>query len=99
MLTRHMIAIGRKINRKQDRIEYRHNNRYNASMNRPLKLTSFGNSVGAVFPKDVLARLRANKGDILYLTEAPDGSFRLTPYDPEFEEQMQHAEAIMQEDR
>tara|TARA_R100000501_G_scaffold15113_1_gene27394 strand:+ start:37222 stop:37503 length:282 start_codon:yes stop_codon:yes gene_type:complete len=72
---------------------------YNELMNMPLKLTSFGNSVGAIFPKDVLARLKADKGDVLYLTEAPDGSYRLSPYDPEFEEQMKHAERIMNDDR
>jgi hypothetical protein len=33
------------------------------------------------------------------LTEAPDGSFRLTPYDPDFERQMRLAEAIMHDDR
>ena len=72
---------------------------YNIRMNMPLKLTGIGNSVGVILPKDVLARLRVSKGDALYLTEAPDGSYRLTPYDPEFAEQMQHAEAIMNEDR
>jgi len=49
--------------------------------------------------KDVLARLRVDQGDIVYFSEAPDGSFRLTPYDPVFEEQMRMAETIMREDR
>jgi death on curing protein len=31
----------------------------------------------------------------LFLTEAEDGSFRLTPYDPTFERQMKLAEQIM----
>lgn len=64
----------------------------------PLKLTTVGNSVGVILPKEVLARLRVEKGDALYLTESPDG-FRITAYDPEFEEQMKQAEAIMREDR
>lgn len=59
-----------------------------------LKLTAIGNSVGAVFPKEVLARLKVGKGDTLFLTEAPDG-FRLTPYDPTFEAQMGAARRIM----
>ncbi|MGQ7794463.1 AbrB/MazE/SpoVT family DNA-binding domain-containing protein [Faunimonas sp. B44] len=63
-----------------------------------LKLTQIGNSVGAVFPKEALARLGVEKGDTLYLTEAPDG-FRLTPYNPEFERQMEHAEKIMRKRR
>jgi hypothetical protein len=33
------------------------------------------------------------------VTEAPDGSFRLTPYNPEFAAQMAVAEEIMREDR
>ena len=37
-------------------------------------------------------------GGALYLTESPDG-FRLTPYDPEFAEQMEAAEAIMKRRR
>ena len=68
-------------------------------MNKPLKLIPIGNSTGAVFPKDVLARLRVDRGDQLYLTEAPDGSFRLTAYDADFARQMDLAEQIMREDR
>ncbi|MEI9905636.1 MAG: hypothetical protein WDN06_18100 [Asticcacaulis sp.] len=41
----------------------------------------------------------SKKGDTLYLTEAPDGAFRLTPYNPDFERQMSLAEEIMHEDR
>jgi hypothetical protein len=33
------------------------------------------------------------------LTEAPDGGYRLTPYNPEFERQMSLAEQIMHDDR
>ncbi|WP_197094643.1 AbrB/MazE/SpoVT family DNA-binding domain-containing protein [Microvirga massiliensis] len=63
-----------------------------------LKLTQVGNSVGTTFSKEVLARLKVDKGDTLYLTESPDG-YRLTPYDPEFEEQMKAARRIMRRRR
>ncbi len=63
-----------------------------------LKLTKIGNSVGAVLPKDVLARLHVSAGDIVYLTEAPDG-FRITPYDPDFARQMDAAESVMKRRR
>lgn len=63
-----------------------------------LKLTQLGNSVGAVFPKEALAKLRVGKGDTLYLTEAPDG-FRITPFDPEFEAQMSVARKVMKKRR
>ncbi|PRX29940.1 putative addiction module antidote [Meinhardsimonia xiamenensis] len=63
-----------------------------------LKLTSIGNSVGVVLPKELLAKLRVGKGDRLYAVETPNG-IELTPYDPEFAAQMDLAEEIMREDR
>jgi putative addiction module antidote len=63
-----------------------------------LKLTQIGNSVGLVLPKEVLARLKLEKGDTVFLTEAPDG-VRLTPHDPSFEIQMEAARAIMKKRR
>ena len=63
-----------------------------------LKLTTIGNSVGVVLPKEALDRLYIEKGDKVYLTESPDG-FRLTPYDPEFEKQMTMARQIMKKRR
>ena len=59
-----------------------------------LKLTAIGNSTGVVLPKEVTAKLGVEKGDVVYLTESPDG-FRLTPYDPAFEKKMSQAEDIM----
>ena len=50
-----------------------------------LKVTTIGSSAGVILPKEALAYLKVRKGDTVYLTEAPDGSYRLTPYDPEFE--------------
>ncbi len=63
-----------------------------------LKITTVGNSAGVVLPKELLARLRLDKGDTLYVTELPDG-IKLMPYDPAFEQQMDVAERIMREDR
>lgn len=63
-----------------------------------LKITTVGNSAGVVLPKELLARLRLEKGDSLYITETPDG-FKIMAYDPGFDEQMQVAEDIMREDR
>ena len=68
-------------------------------MNKPLKLIAIGNSTGAILPKDLLAKLRVDQGDQLYVTEAPDGTFRIGAYDPEFARQMEMAEEIMREDR
>jgi putative addiction module antidote len=63
-----------------------------------LKLTAVGNSAGVVFPKDVLSRMKLDKGDTVYLTETADG-YRLTPYDPEFETQMDAARKVMKRRR
>jgi putative addiction module antidote len=63
-----------------------------------LKLTQIGNSVGVVLPKEALASLKLEKGDALYLTESPEG-FRITAYDPGFEQQMNAAQDIMKRRR
>jgi putative addiction module antidote len=63
-----------------------------------LKVTAIGNSYGVILPKDALAKLNVTAGDSLFITEAPDG-FRITPYDPEFEQQMEVARAIMKKRR
>jgi len=63
-----------------------------------LKLTQIGNSVGMVLPKELLARLKLEKGDTVYLTESPDG-YRITPHDPAFEVQMDAAREIMKKRR
>ena len=52
-----------------------------------LKLTQIGNSVGVILPKEVLARLKVEKGDTLYVTDSPSG-VNLTPYDPALEAQL-----------
>ena len=63
-----------------------------------LKLTQIGNSLGVVLPKEALARLKIEKGDEIFLTQTTDG-FRLTVYDPVFEEQMTKARSIMKRRR
>ena len=63
-----------------------------------LKLTAIGNSLGVILPKEALARLKVGKGDTLYITEAPDG-YRLTPYNPGFEQHMNDARKIMKKRR
>lgn len=63
-----------------------------------LKLTQIGNSVGVILPKEVLARLKVEKGDTLFLTEAANG-VTLTPYDPHLEEQLKLGREFMREYR
>ncbi len=63
-----------------------------------LKLTRIGNSVGVVLPKEVLARLRLEAGDAIFLTESPEG-YRLTPYDARIDKQMAVARSVMKRRR
>ena len=63
------------------------------------KVTTVGASEGFILNKEAKLRLNVQKGDTLYLTEAPDGALRITPYDPEFARQMALAESIMHDDR
>lgn len=63
-----------------------------------LKVTAVGNSLGVVLPREALARMKLAKGDTLYITETPDG-YRLTPYSPEFEAQMEAARTVMKKRR
>jgi putative addiction module antidote len=60
-----------------------------------LKIRKFGNSLGVVLPKEVIQRLQTGDGERVFLIEAPDGDYRLTPYDPTFEKKMEKAEEIM----
>lgn len=64
-----------------------------------IKVTAISASSGIVLPEAALARLGVEKGDMLYLTEAPDGALRLTTHDPTFARQMGLAEDIMHDDR
>lgn len=60
-----------------------------------LKIRKIGNSLGVVLPKEAVNRLHAGEGDRLFLMEAPDGGYQLTPYDPAFEKKMKKASDII----
>ncbi len=59
-----------------------------------LKLTTIGNSVGMILPREMLVRLGLQKGDTLFVSETPDG-FTVSVSDPEFEAQMELARGLM----
>lgn len=63
-----------------------------------LKLTQIGNSVGMILPKEVLARLKLEKGSLVFITETPNG-YVLTPYDPTLAEQIEAGREFMQDYR
>jgi putative addiction module antidote len=63
-----------------------------------LKLTSIGNSVGVILPKEVLAAHDLAKGDEVFLTDSPNGLL-LNKYDTEFAQQMAIGRKIMKQRR
>lgn len=62
------------------------------------KILTIGSSSGIVLSKEVMARLKVKKGDLLYISETPNG-IELTAYDQEFAEQMKAAEYVMNKHR
>ena len=64
-----------------------------------LKIVKIGNSLGVRLPREALGRMHLADGDRLVLTESSDSSYRLTPYDPEFESQLRIAEEGMRQYR
>ena len=58
-----------------------------------VKVTAIGNSMGIVLPKEALAKLHADKGDVLYLVDSPEG-LTLTPYQQDFDKQIKVAERV-----
>jgi putative addiction module antidote len=64
----------------------------------PLKITTVGNSVGIILPKELLEKLRVNQGDTLFVIETQNG-IELIPNNQELAAHMEIAERVMHEDR
>jgi putative addiction module antidote len=60
-----------------------------------VKVRKIGNSLGVVLPKEVINRLNTGDGEPLFLVEGPQGTYQITPYDPEFEKKMASADDIL----
>ncbi|MGC2698173.1 MAG: AbrB/MazE/SpoVT family DNA-binding domain-containing protein [Candidatus Angelobacter sp.] len=63
-----------------------------------LKLTQVGTSTGLVIPKEMLKRLKVERGDALFAIETPSG-YLITPYDPEVEEELRLGREFMRKYR
>jgi putative addiction module antidote len=60
-----------------------------------LEIKKIGNSTGLILPKELLARLGLSQGDKVVVSEGPDRTLTLSPYDPDDDETMRIArEAI-----
>jgi putative addiction module antidote len=58
------------------------------------KIIAIGNSAGIILPKEILARLKMEKGDTICLSESPFGA-HLTPYDGEFSRKLEATQRVM----
>jgi putative addiction module antidote len=58
-----------------------------------------GNSTGFIIPRDVVVRMGIDQGKSFYLAELADGSLRISPYDPDFEQTMKLVDDVMDEYR
>jgi putative addiction module antidote len=58
-----------------------------------IQMRKMGGSLGTTFPKEMTERMGLCEGDTLYLVEV-DGEYRLTPYDPKFENVMEAYEHL-----
>ena len=64
-----------------------------------LKIAKQGNSLGVTLNKEVLSHMHVSLGDTVYLTDAPGGGYRVTPFDPNFKRQMTVALRVMKRRR
>jgi len=63
-----------------------------------LKLTAIGTSTGTIIPKEMLHRLKVERGDALYAIETEEG-YLLTPFDPRIEEELKAGRKFMKDYR
>ena len=63
-----------------------------------LKLTAVGTSTGIVMPKEMLNRMKVQRGDALHAIETPDG-YLITPFDPAVAAQVEFGREFMKEHR
>lgn len=56
-----------------------------------LRIKKIGNSVGLIFPKELLARLKLSEGDQLHVVEQTERGLKLSPYDPKHAKAMEIA--------
>lgn len=59
------------------------------------KVRKIGNSLGIVLPKEAIHALKVREGAVLYLTEAPEDSLRVTSGPRQFAKKTAIADSLM----
>ena len=62
-----------------------------------LEIKKIGNSTGLILPKELLARLGLQQGDSVIVTEGPERSMTLSPYEADDDDTMRLAREVMRE--
>lgn len=63
-----------------------------------LRIIKIGNAQGVILPKELLAKLGAEQGDVIHVVTKPDGLF-VRQHDAGFAEQMAAAREVMRRRR
>ena len=58
-----------------------------------LKITQIGNSLGLILPREIVERLRLEKGESVSVVETPQG-IEITPFDPDFDKKLEAARKV-----
>jgi putative addiction module antidote len=58
------------------------------------KIIAIGNSAGIILPKEMLSRLKVEKGDTVYVSEVP-GGLQVSPHDDELAATMEAADRVI----
>jgi putative addiction module antidote len=58
-----------------------------------LKITQIGNSLGLILPREIVDRLRLEKGETVSVVETPQG-IEITPFDPDFDRKLEAARKV-----
>ena len=53
-----------------------------------LKVRKIGNSLGVLLPKEATDAMNVEEGAFIHIAKAPDGRYYITPFDPDFEQDM-----------
>jgi len=64
-----------------------------------IQIKKIGNSTGIILTKEMLQYMNVGVGDNVYISRISNGSFNITPYDPEFAESMKIVDEVMDEYR
>ena len=67
-------------------------------MTHTLKVTQIGNSLGLILPREIVEKLRLEKGEAVSVVETAQG-IEITPFDPDFGRKLEAARKVAKQYR